>query len=131
MTLFGSLFKNNSSDDEAQSHFDLLLNTGQLLEAVNASESIPFVIFKHSTRCAISTIVLNKFKRKYLDTSDVKIFKLDLIKLRSLSNEVADIFEVEHQSPQVIVVKNKKVIFHASHYEINEIDLEELIASNY
>ncbi|PCI00579.1 MAG: thioredoxin family protein [Flavobacteriaceae bacterium] len=130
MSLFSSFFKNGSSDDTSQTSFELLQNNGQLLDAVNASESVPFVIFKHSTRCTISTIVLNKFKAKYKDTKVARVFKLDLIKERALSNEIAEIFEVEHQSPQVIVVKNKKVIFHASHYQINELDLEELLASN-
>jgi len=131
MTLFGSFFKNRPSDDTSQSNFDLLVETGQLLDAVNASENIPFVIFKHSTRCTISSIIWNKFIGKHNVIKNVQIFKLDLIKYRALSNEIAEIFEVEHQSPQLIVVKNKKVIFHASHYEINMVDLEELFISNY
>lgn len=130
MSLFKSFFKNSSSDDSSQTSFDLLVDNGQLLAAVEASENLPFVIFKHSTRCTISTIVLNKFTVKYKDIKEFRIFKLDLIKYRDLSNEIAEILDVEHQSPQVIVVKNKKVIFHASHYEINELNLGELLASN-
>ncbi len=131
MSIFDSLFKKTSSSiKDDQFEFDSLLNTDQLLVAVNSSEELPFLIFKHSTRCSISSIVLNKFRTKYKDTDAVKIFQLDLIKYRALSNEIAEIFEVEHQSPQVIVVKNKKVIHQASHYEINEMNLEELLASN-
>lgn len=131
MSLFGSFFKNSSSDDASPGSFDLLENNGQLLDAVNASESTPFVIFKHSTRCTISTIVLNKFTAKYKDTKVAQILLLDLIAYRDLSNEISALFEVEHQSPQVIVVKNKKVVFHGSHYEINELDLETVLASTY
>lgn len=131
MALFGSFFKNTSSNDEGQFQFDALSNTDQLLDAVNESENRAFLIFKHSTSCSISAVILSKFKKRYKDIVSVKFFQLDLLKYRSLSNEIAEIFEVEHQSPQIILVKNKKVIHHASHYDINTSDLEALIASDF
>ena len=130
MSLFDFFFRNSSSKDDPNIAFDDLLNTDQLLDAVNFSETMPFLIFKHSTRCSISSVVLRRFKKKHINIDTVKIFQLDLIKHRALSDEIAEIFEVEHQSPQVILVKNKKVIFHASHYKINEMNIEELLASN-
>ena len=66
-------------------------------------DSKPFLIFKHSTRCSISSMAKNRFERNF-DLDDVKVFYLDLIKYRSISNQLASDFNVPHESPQVMYI---------------------------
>jgi bacillithiol system protein YtxJ len=86
----------------------------QLDEIVAASITIPQVIFKHSTRCGISSMAKNR-----LDKNDapagINFYLLDLIKHRNISNKIASEFRVFHQSPQVLVINNGKCVYDESH----------------
>ena len=86
------------------------------------------VIFKHSTRCGISSMVWNRFQNnEYLEHEEVKFFYLDLLSYRDISNEIAYEFQVLHQSPQLIILKNQEVVHHSSHAAIDAGVLKELI----
>ena len=88
------------------------------------SNDKPILIFKHSTRCSISAMAKAKLEREWdLTTDDVIIYYLDLIQFRAVSNEIASLFSVKHQSPQILLVKKGKVTYHESH---NSIRLTEL-----
>ena len=78
----------------------------------------PFLVFKHSTRCSISSMVMHRFERDF-DCNNVQVYFLDLIKYRSISNQLAVDFNVEHQSPQILLIKNGNCIYNASHYAID------------
>ena len=86
------------------------------------------VIFKHSTRCSISSMALNRFEMKWKDDPSVPVYYLDLLQYRDISNEIAKLFGVEHQSPQVLVIKNGTCIYHASHTAIMVPEILEAIA---
>ena len=81
------------------------------------SESRVQVIYKHSSHCFISSII-----RKRLETSDapqeVDFHFLDLIRHRAVSNKIADVFNISHESPQVLVIRNGACVYHASHDNI-------------
>ena len=84
----------------------------------------PQLIFKHSTRCSISRYVLSDFIAHFTYSSDeFTAHYLDLLNHRDISNAIAERFEVQHQSPQLIVIKEGKAIAHASHEGINELQL--------
>ncbi|MEO6837674.1 MAG: bacillithiol system redox-active protein YtxJ [Ginsengibacter sp.] len=95
----------------------------QLDELIIKSAATSQVIFKHSTRCSISSMVKNR-----LDKNDApersNFYFLDLIKHRNLSNKVSDYFEVRHQSPQVLVIINGKCVYDESHSGINFDEIE-------
>jgi bacillithiol system protein YtxJ len=98
------------------------LETIEQLETIKSeSADVPVVIFKHSTRCSISAMALSRFERAWKDESakSVKPYYLDLIANRQISNQVAETFEVEHQSPQVILIKNGESVYDESHYSIS------------
>ena len=81
------------------------------------------LIFKHSPRCIISRIVLKRFEWNFkIDFQSVKFYKLDVIKERCLSNKISKFYNVHHESPQIILIKNNKCVFHESHESIH-IDL--------
>ena len=83
------------------------------------------IIFKHSTRCSISAMVKSSFEREWVDNPKVPVYYLDLIKHREVSNTIADKLAVKHESPQVLVIKKGKCVYHASH---NAISAGEILA---
>ena len=99
-------------------------------QLVDLSHSHPVVIFKHSTRCSISSMIKGRMEREAPDPKEAKDFKayyLDLIQFRSVSNWIAQKFGVEHESPQVIVLQNSKVVYQASHTSIHWDDILDAI----
>lgn len=79
-----------------------------------------FLIFKHSTRCSISSMAKSRLERNWISEIPIsQLFYLDIIRYRSISNQLAEEFSVVHESPQVIVMKNGEVIYTASHNSIS------------
>lgn len=92
----------------------------QLHEIVEQSSEKPVLLFKHSTRCSISSMALNGFESQWEGSEeDIQIYYLDLLKHREISNEIERVTGVMHQSPQVIVLKNKAVVYTATHSGID------------
>lgn len=91
----------------------------QIETLVKESENTPVLIFKHSTRCSISSMVKNRVERSWNLEGKVKPYYLDLIQYRSISNLIAQKFNVEHQSPQAIMLKDGVVQYDASHMSIS------------
>lgn len=85
------------------------------------------LIFKHSTRCWVSKMVMNQFVTAFDQTSNMNLYYLDVISYRSLSRTLASKFEVQHESPQVLMIKNGVVVAHASHGSINDLDFGRFI----
>lgn len=95
----------------------------QLVSLTQSSAQKPQVIFKHSTRCSTSSLVLNRLDRE-TSPSSVDFYFLDLLKYRSLSNKVAEDFQVHHESPQILVILNGRCVYDESHMGI---DLQEIL----
>ena len=91
----------------------------QIDSLVKESENTPVLIFKHSTRCSISSMVKDRVERSWNFDGKVKPYYLDLITYRNISNLIAEKFNVEHQSPQAILLKNGQVQYDASHMAIS------------
>lgn len=120
MTLFNSIF--GKTNEEAQpSKINWIPSTElhQLEETKTVSNDNLVVIFKHSTRCSISRMALKQFEIEYDLEDKVTLYFLDLLNFRSISNAVSEEFQIEHQSPQIIGIKNGKAIFNASHSAID------------
>lgn len=100
-----------------------LTETSQLDELLNLSQTQKVLILKHSTRCSISSMALNRLERAWDDSNGVVPYYLDLIQYRPISNAIADKFNVEHQSPQVIVLDKGEVVYTASHMGISYSDI--------
>ena len=105
-----------------------LISLDQLDQIKDQSKTIPVVIFKHSTRCIVSRMVLREFESSSdKDGKSVALYFLDLLSYREISNQVGEIFQVFHQSPQLIVIKNGEAIYHASHNEIKADAIKDII----
>jgi len=98
-----------------------LIDEKQIDECIDSSHEKTVVIFKHSTSCGISRMVLKSFEREAEsnDNEHIRYFFLDLIMFRSVSNYIAEKLEVRHESPQLIVIKNGAVKHHSSHSSIS------------
>ena len=109
------LSSGSSSKSSSSIEWKELTKKAQLKE-IAESENVEF-IFKHSTRCSISSMAASRLKREW--DLDFPIYYLDLITYRSISNQIATDFGVTHQSPQFLVIKNGKCVYHASHNSIS------------
>ena len=125
MTLFSSLFGNseNQNSSESKMNWIQLTDLGQLNEISMLSNEKPVIIFKHSTRCSISRMALKQFENEFDSKDEVEAYFLDLLEHRDISNEIATRFNVYHQSPQLLLIKEGKSVYDVSH---SDIDAEEL-----
>lgn len=127
MGLLGNIFKGKSSSgsDDKNLPWLLLTEEEQLKQIKEASKAKPQLIFKHSTRCGISRMVLSQFEKEFsLTEKEIDIYYLDLLNYRTISNTIAAVFELVHQSPQVLIIKNEVLIAHDSHSGINSLNYE-------
>lgn len=101
-----------------------LTSEEQLSQIIQLSAEKPQVIFKHSTRCSISDVAKSRLERNTFP-EDMDFYYLDLLNHRSLSQKIAETFGVVHESPQVLVIKDGKCVFDASHMAIRFEDIVE------
>ena len=130
MGIFG-LFKGSEKGETKEIKsipWNALTSLEQLKTIEEESKGKPVAIFKHSTRCGISRMVINQFESSYDLTDDqLKLYYLDLLSFRDVSDEVGYKFQVMHQSPQLIVIKNGTAVAHASHNGIQASSLHQFI----
>src|SRR5690349_15003968 len=98
-------------------HWIHLTDEEQLKQLVTKSHLKPQVIFKHSTRCSISAVALQRLQ-KVSQPSDIDFYFLDLLSYRSLSNTIAEAFNVAHESPQILLIQNGECVYDESHMGI-------------
>ena len=98
----------------------------QLNEIIENSDTMPQVIFKHSTRCATSSMAKNRIEKNDA-LGETPFYFLDLIKYRNISNKIAEHFQVRHQSPQILVISKGKCIFTESHSGIMFDEIEDAV----
>lgn len=97
-----------------------VISVDQLNEILNSTQNQYSLFFKHSTRCSISSMALKFFESDWDNTIDnVQCYFIDLISYREVSNALADLSKIVHQSPQVILMRNGEVNYHASHESID------------
>ncbi|WP_264537221.1 bacillithiol system redox-active protein YtxJ [Flavobacterium sp. N1736] len=129
MSFLNSIFGSSENTDSPKSNINWteLTDILQLQEIEAISNEKPVVIFKHSTRCSISRMALKQFEREYDLNETVDAYFLDLIEHRDISNEIAQRFNVYHESPQLILIKNGKAVYNVSHSDIDAIALKDKV----
>ena len=120
--MFKKLFGSSEPREEKVLPWIPLTSLDQLQEIAEKSKGKTQLIFKHSTRCGISRMVLNQFIENYDLETNADLYYLDLLSYRDVSNEVGYKFNVIHQSPQLLIIKNDIVAKHASHGAINNLN---------
>ena len=105
-------------------HWIHLTDEEQLKQIICKSQSKAQVIFKHSTRCSISSVALQRLQ-KSPQPVDIDFYYLDLINYRDLSNKVSHTFGVNHESPQILLIRDGQCVFDESHLGIHMNDILE------
>tara|TARA_B100000795_G_C22802839_1_gene442876 strand:+ start:3271 stop:3654 length:384 start_codon:yes stop_codon:yes gene_type:complete len=102
-------------------NWENLNSIDQLLDIDEKSKSKIQIIFKHSTRCSVSTFAKKILEKEYNDTvqEQADVYYLDLISFREVSNEIANRYAVMHQSPQMLVIKDGVCVFNSSHSNVS------------
>jgi bacillithiol system protein YtxJ len=73
----------------------------------------PVVVFKHSNACPLSAAAYREMEKFEGDVSLVVVQTA-----REVSRELASITGIRHESPQVLVLRDGKAVWNASHYQI-------------
>ena len=108
-------------------HWNELTSIEQLDLIEVKSETQPVLIFKHSTRCSISRFALKQFEFEFDMQEVILPYYLDLLNFREVSNEIANRYSVQHQSPQILVLKNREVVYDVSHEGITVSELKKRV----
>lgn len=88
----------------------------------------PIAIFKHSTRCGVSSAAKRLVENSEPFTNNTfQIYYLDLLSFRDISNNIADLFQVQHESPQLLFIKDGECIYHISHGAISGRSFEKVM----
>ncbi|NRA93559.1 MAG: bacillithiol system redox-active protein YtxJ [Psychroserpens sp.] len=127
MGLFKNIFGSSEPKEEKVLPWQALTSVDQIRTISERSKSKTQVIFKHSTRCGISSMVMNQFVSMYDLDANIDLYYLDLLSYREVSNEVGYTFQVIHQSPQLLIIRNEVTVAHASHGAVNELDLNRYV----
>jgi bacillithiol system protein YtxJ len=102
-------------------NWNRITTLAQLSEIDELSKTKPVFILKHSTTCSISNASLGRIERNWKEEDENLVipYYLDLLAHRDISNEIANHYQVHHESPQVLVIKNGKCVYNESHMAIN------------
>jgi bacillithiol system protein YtxJ len=98
-----------------------LNSLSQLDQIRDESNLKKILIYKHSSRCSISRTVLDRLERNWKsdEIGDVKLYFLDLLSFREISTQIETLFDVEHESPQVLIISKGHSVYNRSHLEID------------
>jgi bacillithiol system protein YtxJ len=104
----------------------------QITQIKTESNEVPVLIFKHSTRCNISQATLDRLERNWKEEElpAMKLYFLDLLSHRQISDLLATEFDVWHESPQVLIIQNERSTFDTSHFNINFEKIKEAVTKN-
>ncbi len=127
MNILKNIFGSSENQPEKTSNVNWinLNDLGQLNEVQEISNQKPVLIFKHSTTCSVSRMALKNFEREFDLHDKVDTYFLDLLNHRDISNEIASRFQVIHQSPQLLLIKEGNCTYNVSHSSIEASELEE------
>ena len=123
MSFFKNMFGSSEPKEKKILPWQDLNSVKQLNKIEEESSQKTQIIFKHSTRCGISRMVMNQFVSAYNLDANLDLYYLDLLSNRNISDEIAAKFQVMHESPQLLVIRNGNTVAHASHGAINELNL--------
>jgi len=130
MGLFDLFKRNETASTEKKSRIPWipLISADELDTLVSRSIKRPQLIFKNSTSCGISSMALRSFEAQYdLDSEQADLYMLHIQHNRPLSNEIAQRFQIRHESPQLLIIKNGSVVKDASHGAISEVSIEKYL----
>jgi len=101
-----------------KARFNEINNTEELDKLFEKSNEQAVILFKHSTTCPISAGVYQE-----ISNADADINLIVVQQARNVSDALTKMTGVRHESPQAVIVRNGKVVYHASHYDVTADDV--------
>jgi bacillithiol system protein YtxJ len=129
MGLFNKILGGKVKEEKETNINWIPLNSLEQIKTIKElSKSETILVFKHSTRCGISSMVIKRFENLF-DSSmnNIKVYYLDLLNFRAISDEVGYIFQVQHQSPQLLIIRNEVAVLNVSHYDITTVNIQKYL----
>ena len=124
--MFG--YRTSKEVEETYLSWTPLISVEEINTIKEISKNHSILIFKHSTSCGISRMVMKQFESLFNEENKhLKVYYLDLLNFREVSSKLSEVFQVIHQSPQLLVVKNGISVYDESHYEITKVNLSKYI----
>ena len=124
--IFGD--KTSKEVEETYLSWTPLISVEEINTIKEISKNQSILIFKHSTRCGISRMVIKQFESLFNEENkQLKVYYLDLLNFREVSSKLSEVFQVIHQSPQLLVIKNGISVYNESHYEITKVNLSKYV----
>jgi len=130
MGIFNKLFggRNEATKNDQGINWQALQSKEEVDKLLSFSAAKTQIVFKHSTTCGISRMVLNIFESNFsIETKQADFHFLDLHANRKVSDYISERTDVAHQSPQLLIVKNGEVVFHTSHGAITDVELQQFV----
>ena len=130
MGVLKNIFRNKTSKEVEDTYLSWtpLISVDEINTIKEISKNQSVLIFKHSTRCGISRMVIKQFESLFNEENkQLKVYYLDLLRFREVSSKLSEVFQVVHQSPQLLVIKNGISVYDESHYEITKVNLPKFI----
>ena len=129
MGLFNKILGSKVKEEKETNVNWIPLNSLEQIKTIKElSKSETILVFKHSTRCGISGMVIKRFENLF-DSSmnNIKVYYLDLLNYRKVSDEVGYSFQVQHQSPQLLIIRNEVAVLSVSHYDIATVNIQKYL----
>ena len=125
-----NIFRNKTPKEVEDTYLSWtpLISVDEINTIKEISENQSVLIFKHSTRCGISRMVIKQFESLFNEENkQLKVYYLDLLNFREVSSKLSEVFQVIHQSPQLLVIKNGISVYDESHFGITKVNLSKFI----
>jgi len=124
--MFG--YKTSKEVEETYLSWTPLISVEEINTIKEISKNQSILIFKHSKRCGISRMIIKQFESLFNEENkQLKVYYLDLLNFREVSSKLSEVFQVIHQSPQLLVIKNGISVYNESHYEITKVNLSKYV----
>jgi len=88
------------------------------------SRQKPVIVFKHSNACSISARAYREMEK-----FEGQVNILEVQSAREVSRELANLTGIRHETPQVIVLRDGKAVWNASHFDVTAGDVAKAVAS--
>jgi bacillithiol system protein YtxJ len=112
-------------------HWNKIAHLETLKDIVKDSFQQPLLLFKHSTTCSISAMALGRLERNWGQSADgIRPYMINVLSERPISNEISNLWQVQHESPQALVIRDGKCIYNESHSAINYNDMLDAVATS-
>lgn len=105
------------------------VDLNQWSEIISKSNELPkgVLVFKHSDTCSISMMAYSRIQRNWLATNnEIPFYLLEVKKYRNISNSIAEKLNIQHESPQLFLIKNGNCVYSQSH---GNIDIKEAVST--